>query len=82
MNNLTPEAVRLVTGDDDDESNELPDTSESSQFKGMEVEEIVDKLKEHPFFMTNLPESLDDNDMLEALRDLVYDGPPEGPLVR
>ncbi|KAI9018984.1 hypothetical protein DFJ74DRAFT_608140 [Hyaloraphidium curvatum] len=74
---LTPEARALVTGDDDDESNELPDTSAHSQFKGLDAGDIVAQLQNHPFFMNDLPGGLEENDMLEAMRELVYEGPPE-----
>lgn len=78
MDDLTPEARALVTGDDDNESNELPDTSAHSKFKGMDADDIVEELEKHPFFMKNLPDNLEDNDFLDAMRELVYDGPPEG----
>jgi tetratricopeptide (TPR) repeat protein len=78
ISHLTPEAQALVTGDDDafDLINDLPDTSATSNFAGKDVEEIVEELQKHPFFMNSLPDDLEDNDMLEAMRTLVYDGEP------
>lgn len=42
----------------------------------MDPDNLDEELAKVPLFMSKLPE--EENDTLEALQSLVYDGPPEG----
>lgn len=36
------------------------------------------ELQSHPLFMRELPDDSEDNEQLEALKSLIYDGEPDG----
>ncbi|KAJ3344307.1 hypothetical protein HDU93_000097 [Gonapodya sp. JEL0774] len=41
------------------------------------ADELVAELQEHPFFMTKMPDNLEDNKYAKALQEMLYEGTPD-----